>query len=43
MLLGPLAATLLENLSRAKGVKVKIPRWGVKRAGEGIINTDQDF
>ena len=43
MLLGPLAATLLENLSRAKGVKVKIPRPGVRRAGEGMIRAGQDF
>ena len=43
MLLYTLGATLLGNLSTGKGVKVKIPRPGVRRAGEGMIRAGQDF
>ena len=43
ILLYTLGATLLGNLSTGKGVKVKIPRPGVRRAGEGMIRAGQDF
>ena len=39
-----LDATLLENLLTSKGVeRLKIPRRGVMRAGEGTIRRGQDF
>ena len=43
ILLYTLGATLLGNLSTGKGVKFKIPRPGVRRAGEGMIRAGQDF
>ena len=43
ILLYTLGATLLGNLSTGKGVKVKISRPGVRRAGEGMIRAGQDF
>ena len=43
MLLGTLGAGLLGILLTGKGVKVKIPRRRVIRAGEGTIRAGQDF
>ena len=43
MFLGTLASRLLGNLLTGKGVKAKIPRQGVTKAGEGTIKAAQDF
>ena len=43
MLLDKLGASLLGILLAGKGVKVKIPRRGVIRAGKGTVRAGQDF
>ena len=43
MLLGSLGAISLRNLFTGKGVKAKIPRQGIIRAGEKKIRVGQNF
>ena len=39
----PLGASLLGNLLTGKRLKANIPGWEVKKAGEGMIRTGQNF
>ena len=43
MLLDTLGVSLLGILLTGKGVKAKIPRRGVIRAGKGTVRAGQDF
>ena len=43
MLLDTLGVSLLGILLTGKGVKAKIPRQGVIRAGKGTVRAGQDF
>ena len=43
MLLGTLDSSLWKKLLTVKGVKTKIPRWGVITAGKRTIKVGQDF